>query len=236
MKKLTNISKVLLLLILAVIFSLSMAGWAGADIVTMGLNTTYSGTSPAGSAPWITATFTDAGTNNVQLTLSAGNLTGSEFISGWYFNLNTSLDPSNLAFTAVNTSDVGTTSITQGTDCCKPDGDGKFDFVFSFPTAGGSGRFNAGESVVYNISSTGLSAASFNTYNTPKDSNPFFTSAAHIQSINGIDGDGTSADPGSGWIASTTATVVPEPVSSTLFIIGSALLGIKVYRNKRIKV
>ena len=222
MKKRINISKVLLQLVLVIIFTASMAGWADADIVTIGLNTTYSGTSPAGSTPWITATFIDVSPNTVQLTMTANNLTGSEFVSGWYFNLTPSLDPINLTFTGVNTGAVGTTLITNSTDCCKPDGDGQFDIRFDFPTAGDSGRFNTGESVVYNIYSTGLSASSFNAYNTPKVGNPFFTSAAHIQ-------DGTS----SGWIAATTATVVPEPISSTLFVIGGALLGFRSIRKMK---
>lgn len=232
MKKLTNISKVLLQLTLAIIFATSMAGWAKAGTLQYNLNTLISGTSPGGSLSWISATFIDVGANDVQLTMTASNLTDTQFISGLYFNLDPGLDPSLLSFTP-GTNPVGTTTITQTypSGCCKADGDGFYDFRFNFPTANNpmGDRFQSGESVVYNISYTGsgsIDVNSFNFLSSPGGGTGNYKVAAHIQGINGDDST-------SGWVA--TATVVPEPISSTLFIIGSALLGIKYCRDKRRK-
>src|SRR5690349_18274562 len=48
-----------------------------------------SGTPPAGAAPWITATIQNVTPGTVQLTIANNGLIGSEFVSGFYINLNT---------------------------------------------------------------------------------------------------------------------------------------------------
>lgn len=205
MKKLTTISKALFQLSLAIIFAVSMAGWAKAGTLQYDLNTLISGTSPGGTLPWVSATFIDVSTNNVQLTMTANNLTGTQFISGFYFNLDSGLNPSLLSFTP-GTNPVGSTAITQGTDCCKADGDGYYAFRFDFTTANNpmGDRFQPGESVVYNITYTGpgsIDVNSFNFLSSPGGGTGNYKVAAHIQGINGDDST-------SGWVA--TATVVPS--------------------------
>jgi hypothetical protein len=228
MKKFTNISKALLQFMITIVFVVSVTGWAQAGSLQYDLNTIISGTSPGGTLPWISATFIDVGTNNVQLTMTASNLTGTQFISGLYFNLDPGLDASLLAFTP-GTNPVGSTTITQAADCCKADGDGFYDFRFDFPTANNptEGRFQPSESVVYNIAYTGsgsINVNSFNYLSAPGGGTGNYIVAAHVQGINGVDST-------SGWVA--TATVVPEPVSSTLFVIGGVALGFRSFRKMR---
>lgn len=227
MKKLTNISKVLLQLILAVIFTASMAGQAQALNLINGLNMEYSGgTAPSSpTTPWITATFIDVGTNQLQLNMTAGNLVLSENIKGWYFNFDDTLDLNSLSIVANNNSAVESVFVTKDKNNLKADGDGKYDFMFAFPTSGN--LFTSGETVVYDLTYTGgtMNISSFNFLSSPAGGHGPFYSAAHIQNT----GDGT----GSGWIANETTTIVPEPVSSTLFVVGGALLGFRSFRKMK---
>src|SRR6267378_5419775 len=60
-----------------------------------------SGTPPAGPAPWVTATIQTATPGTVLLTVANNGLIGSEFVSGFYLNLNTNFNPINLSFSYV---------------------------------------------------------------------------------------------------------------------------------------
>ena len=62
-----------------------------ASTLTYNFGAVSDGTSPAGAPPWLQAVISDAGLppNTVNLTLNAGNLTGNDFVSSWYFNLKT---------------------------------------------------------------------------------------------------------------------------------------------------
>ena len=80
--------------------------------------------------------------------------------------------------------------------------------------------------MVYDISYLGqgtFSASSFNFRSDGAESKNPFHSAAHIQSI-GDNGD-------SGWAGNMT--VVPEPVSSALFIAGAETFGLRRLKKKR---
>jgi hypothetical protein len=82
------------LVIGVVLATLTMGSAANAAVITFNLTTEFSGgTAPVGSTPWATATFDDSfgGANTARLTMMAGNLSGTEFISAWYFNLNPAL-------------------------------------------------------------------------------------------------------------------------------------------------
>ncbi|RJR16537.1 MAG: hypothetical protein C4581_09955 [Nitrospiraceae bacterium] len=223
MKKKTG--KYVLVIILALMTSASMAGQLqAAYTLNFALDMEYSGgTAPSGTTPWITATFIDIGTNQVQLSMTANNLTGNENIKEWYFNFDDSLDLGALSISAVNTSAVDSVVITKDMNNLKADGDGKYDFMFAFSTSGN--QFTSGETVVYNLSTGSGDASSFNFLSSPAGGHGPFYSAAHIQNT----GDGTQ----SGWIANETSTLVPEPISSTLFIVGAATLGFRRLRNIR---
>jgi len=199
-------------------------GQAHATTVTFNFDFEFStGTSPAGSTPWVTAIFDDnfgGPADTVRLTIDNSGLTGSEKNTGFYFNLDPALpDSSNLSFSFVGGSSTGpaATGITQSEDCCKPDGDGQHDVQFDFPTSGDV--FGAGEKVVYDISGiTGLAATLFNFKSTPKNINdmPLYA-AAKIQSI--------GAGSASGWIAPTSSLVV-VPLPAALWLFGGGLIGL----------
>jgi len=193
---------------------------ADGSVINFGMTIEFSGgTPPVGAAPWLTTTMDDGGTpGSVILTLEATNLTGTEFVSGWYLNLDPSLDPTSLVFSSpTKTGTFDDPSISLGTDAYKPDGDGKYDILFGFATSGsggGSHRFGVGDSVQYTVTGIGtLVAGSFNFLSSPDGGHgPFFT-AAHVQSIGGGED--------SGWVAATEA-IMPEPATLSLMVLGLA--------------
>ena len=177
--------------------------------------------------PWATATFVDSVSNTVTLTMSAANLAGTEFISVWMFNFDPVLDPDSLYFNLVGSPGSIPNSINTGSDAFKAGPSRFYDIEFDFPPPKGtfSNKFTSGETVTYEITYSGpgtMYESSFNVQSTSDKHGPFY-SAMHVQSI------GTRGD--SGWIGSTT--VVPEPVSSILFLAGGATLGFRRFRKKR---
>ena len=194
---------------------------ADAAVITFQASNEFSGgTSPAGAAPWVTATFQDTVPGVVTMTLTATNLTGSEFISNYYFNIDSSMNPSNLTFSApVKTGSFTSPSINLGTDSYKADGGGYFDINLSFATSSGANsRFTAGDSVSYTISGvSGLSASSFNFLSSPSGGNGVHPDASHVQ---GIGTDGSY----SGWVST------PEPATMGLLVLGGLAM---LARRKR---
>ena len=198
---------------------------ANGGTLTLGMMREYSGGDPPeGATPWITATFDDGGiAGTVDLTLATTNLTGTEFVGEWLFNLDPTLDPMLLSFSTI--SSVGSftpPSINTGVDEYKAGGDGLFDLQFEFATSNaGNGRFDSGDSLVVEISGIPtLTAASFDFLSTPKgSSNGPFVTVAHIQAI-GTDGEG------SGWVTA------PEPSSALLSAMGFCLVFCWVWRTR----
>lgn len=222
---------------LILFFSIAFfAGSARSETVRFPLDLQYTdgGRDPASSSlPWITATFEDSASdlNTVRLTMAADNLTASEYISQWYFNFDPALDVSRLSFTAYDISSIPTFDISNdivtGADSYKAGGDGYFDIMIDLPTSnakGGDRRFINSEEVILDFTyDSPITASSFNFIS--NGGQPFHT-AAHVQSI------GPNDD--SGWIANTT--VVPEPVSVSLFIAGGATLGFRRFRKRRTSI
>jgi len=186
---------------------------ADGSVIVFGTTTEFSGgTAPAGATPWLTATIDDGGTpGSVTLTLEATNLTGSEFVSGWYLNLDPSLNPTSLVFSSpTKTGTFDDPTISSGANAFKADGDGKYDILFGFATSGSGGgvhQFGVGDSVQYTVTGIGsLVAASFNFPSSPDGGHGPFLTAAHVQSI----GEGSD----SGWVT------LPEPVTLGLMALG----------------
>jgi len=156
----------------------------------------------------------DTGANTVQLTFNLMNLSGTEFVT----EINLGVNPLiNLSLLSVNwvSGDIAE-DIIKGLACCKGDGGSRLDVGFVFGSSQGS-RFTAGETSVYNLSGTGLSASSL-FY--PVDGNKGPQGVQfHIQGITG---------GGSGW---NTGGEVPEP--ATYLSVGVGLFAAGYFRRKR---
>ncbi len=189
-----------------------------ANTLTFSLCTEFSGaTPPAGIAPWLTATFNDHDSpGSVDLTLDATNLTGTEFVFDWYFNLDPSLNPAGLSFIKHSSDGAFTDpAVLRGSNAYKADGNGYYDFVFDFDNAGGaSRRFGVGDSITYSISGIpNLTVASFDFMSVMGGGTGQHLTAAHVGGINANY---------SGWIS------VPEPASVSLLLAG----GFSLMRRK----
>ncbi|HEY3117840.1 MAG TPA: hypothetical protein VGK54_13935 [Chloroflexota bacterium] len=197
-------------------------------VVTYQLNNVFSGSTPAGAAPWATATFQSAGANTVTLTLT-NNAGSGQFITEWDFNSSVT---SGLTFTYVAGSSTkpAATGVQLGSNCCQADGDGLYDIEFDFAAAQAS-RFTAG-TVVYTITGTGITEGTFNELSAPAGGAGPFHTAAHLQGIPGTVAGVTC----SGWISDTVAgstngttngpcTTVAEPSVLLFSGLGLAFVG-----------
>lgn len=235
MKKLTSI----LLIALA-----SLSYTAQAALVEVELDTIFNETdttlkpTPAGAAPWLIATFEAQDLTTVRLTMDSMLQDPNEFVSGWYFNLNTAYNASNLVFTEVSASGAAyATSIMQENNAYRANGERFYDIVFDMDIAPPTDRFNNTDQLVYDIQLSdgagnllNLNELDFDFFgvNGNEKGGPF-TSAAHIQ---GLTGDLSTWIGGGAEIVCTVdcgggpPTEVPEP--STLFLLGSALLALSL--------
>jgi hypothetical protein len=188
--------------------------------------------SPAAPAPWITADFENA-SGGVNLTISAVGLTGSEFASEMYFNLDPSLslDQSYLTFNETASSgsfSAPTISQAAGDNNYKADGDGKYDFRFNFGISSGT-TFGSGDSITYFISGIpGLVAGSFAFLSEPAGGSGPFYAAAHIQGLAG--GLSTWIEPGGG----PSITPIPEP--EPLALLGVSVVLLAAFRLQRLRL
>jgi hypothetical protein len=188
-----------------------------ASALTFQLNTEYSGgQAPGGTPPWLVATFTDNGPNDVKMTLTAPGLVSTENASEWDFNL-TDAFVGHLVFNSpVQGGSFTLPTIGQSLNGFPADGGGYYDINLAFAVGGNTSQtFGLGDSLTYDISANNgtLTANDFNHLAAPHGGHgPFFT-AAHVQNTTGA---GTG---GSGWIA----PAIPEPSATLLVPLGGIL-------------
>jgi hypothetical protein len=189
-------------------------------------------TPPAGTPPWLRVTIDDHdGVGSVDLTLTAINLVASEFVTEWDLNLDPTLSPASLIFSApTKTGTFADPTIGLGVNAFQADGDGLYDISFGFSTSGAGGgvnRFTAGDSVSYTISGIPtLNAFSFLFLSAPSGGKGPFYTAAHVQGIGASGND-------SGWVAPQNGGVIiiPEPVSAAAFGVAGLLLAARRRRR-----
>ena len=220
--------KITLLSALVVLFIASMGGQANAQL-QMDLDYEFSGaTEPQGPGPsWLTATFDNVDSDTVLLTMDASGLIDDESVKNWLFNFQYS-DATNLSFAYQSGAVASITTDDDPNNVLQADGDGYFDIEFMFVDDTFSRDSGASLTSVYEITySPGITFNSFNYESTPDGGPGVYYSAAQVQDINGENQD-------SGWIGDGNGgTIVPEPVSSTLFLVGAATLGFRRFRKQK---
>lgn len=208
---------------------------------------TYEGVYTSGSVapastvtPWLTALFEDKPNGDVLLTLSAPNLSGTEFVSEWFFNFTSEKSVDNLVFTALSdgSSNFVSPQIYKGkklidyTDASGFSGQGignngfKIDIPFATSNKDGA-RFTDDHYSRILISGLNGMDVLAEDFNVPvfKDE-VLFISVAHVQAING----------GSAWLRGDDPpppVATPEP--GTLILMGVGALGAAFARRRMVR-
>ena len=194
------------------------------DVIQYEATFSILGDQPTGPPAWLRLTFDDGGTaGSVNLRLEAVGLTGSEFLSKLYLNLDPVMDPTGLAISGVTKlGQFDDPILYPGADAWAAAGTGAYDMWIKFasnPAGGGIHRFGATETAVLALTGPpALSAASFD-FSSGGGINGSFPFAAQIKGINGVD---------DGWITES-ASVIPEPITIGLLSLG----GLTLLRKRR---
>ena len=213
--------------IVVVVLIMACAPALYGSVVECQASIAFSGAGPAGPPPWLKIALDDGGTlGSVDFTLEAIGLTGSEFLSKLYFNLDPSLDPDDLSFSGLTkTGQFDSPKFKADADGWNVAGSGRYDVELKFGTSnkgGGTKRFGAGEALSFTMTGPPTLAVSSFDWLSTGGGNGAFPFAAHIQSIGYDD---------SGWVSGPAATagVIPEPVTISLVSMG----GLALLRKRR---
>ena len=198
------------------------------------LGTSVTGTSPAGSTPWITAVLSETSTaGTLHLTLAAPNLVSGEFMSGFYLNYSpgsgASSSLSALTFSVVESSGVTMNTaipylhaVADGAPILSGQAVGKFDIGLNFnvgiPVAN---RFQQGDSITIAIGNAQLADFNFYSQNDSGDT-------SHMVAANVVAIDPVRQVLSNGRIVADAfipSGIVPVPETSTWFA-GAGALGL----------
>jgi hypothetical protein len=209
-------------------------GTVEAGVVAFDLDTKINGSTPTGTAPWLTATFTDINSTTVELTMT-NNMPSTNFVSTWLFNYTGSAPTA--AFVSGQAGISGTPTIDATQDLAGGNNikAGLFNIKFDFSTSNsnsGAARFSGGETSVYDFTrASGLTASDFQLFSinkpNPNGSLGGWYSAAEVQGF----GNGLSGSIGAKTEKETPAA--PEPGSLTLLGLGLASFGAVGWVKKR---
>ena len=193
--------------------------------VTFHLDTLINGTAPADPTPWMTATFHDNAPGDVLLTMT-NNMPAGEFIDQLVFN--SIVNPTSLSFLNLTIPPPAATTFHAAQDLTGGANmkAGLFNIFFDYPTAAAD-RWDGGMVSQWHI--TGGTVTSSNFLLTSIDDGhmvggPYYM-AAHVQGIP------SAAGTTSGSVGSTT--VVPEPDTYAMMLVGLGLLGFIARRRNR---
>jgi len=202
----------------------AIAPIASGDLVYE-ITTEFSGaTAPEGPGPWLYATFSQTAQQAIdgELTLTMDATPLSAFnpdahVKEWYFNVASPHEDNLGGITITHAGGTAADSVQKGKNTFQADGDGKYDILFTF-AAGGSARFEDGETSVFTLAAAGISPTWFYALSAPGGGNngPFYT-ALHVGGL-GDNGDG------SGWL---TTTIIPLPSAAGMGLAGIGLLALR---------
>ena len=206
-----------------------------ADLV-FDLDTLVNGSSPTDSGPWLTATFHTVSTGDVTLTLT-NDMTSPQFITEVAFN--SLIDPTSLTFTRTDsTSTVPSSSVSTDSTQDLTGGSslkaGLFNIAISFGTSGGTSKqFNSGNnSVIFNITGSGLTEDSFNLLSLDGGTGFLGTDYLMAAKVQGIPIPGSNKTT-SGSIGYVSVTPVPEPQVYAMMGVGLLLMGFVAHRRRQ---
>jgi len=212
----------------AFVFALGLGTQHANAAVVFDVDTVTNGDTPAGTGPWLRATFEQTGANTVQLTME-NFLSSGEFLVGWGFNVSDTILAS--GFNATNVSFVSgdaAEGIQVGSNVSNVNNStkaGLFDIVFSYDNAPPSARFVGGETSVYTFTAAGLTENDFLAFSAPEPPNVAggWLTAARLQGL---------PNGGSGSIGA-----IPEPafyqMSGLLILGGLGALRMRKNRNRK---
>jgi hypothetical protein len=237
--RVSHVKKIIPILLFGLVAAASLPTYATPTSTTIKLGTIFTGTTPSGSAPWLTATFTfDTDSPNAGTLTLTSQLNSSDFVGGpnigWGFHLNTGI--SSIACSGGNCADNVLSAGNYNAGPLKKDWNLGFEWL-------AGDRLVSGNSAIYDITfSNALAGSLFGTNTDPNDKVGGWLSVAHVQGISAagcsgwiVAGAGQGAQGDDGKCTRPTITNVPEPSVLGMFGFGALMIGLFVGRRRRLQ-